>query len=67
MRAIAHAESQLDPNDKYGNCKPTFIQGCEEDELSSLGEYLYTFEELTNTDWPLFDYVLLKPYIEELC
>jgi len=55
------------PNDRYGSCKPSFIQGCEEDEISSPGEDLYTFEELTNTDWPLSDYVLLKPYTEELC
>jgi hypothetical protein len=56
----AHAEPQLDPNDRYGSCKPAFIQGCEEDELSSPREDLYTFEELTNTDWPLSNYVLLK-------
>jgi len=61
-----YTEPQLDPNDKYGSCKPPFIQGCEEDELSSTGEDLYTFEELTNTNWPLSDYVLLKLYTEEL-
>jgi hypothetical protein len=59
--------SLLDPDDRYGSCKPDFIQGCEEDELSSPRGDLYTFEVLINTDWPLSDYVLLKPYTEELC
>ncbi|KAB1228039.1 G-type lectin S-receptor-like serine/threonine-protein kinase RLK1 [Morella rubra] len=47
-------------------CKPDFIQGCEEDLLSP-GEDLYSFEELTNTDWPESDYVELMNYNEDQC
>src|ERR1043165_160759 len=42
--------SLVDPDDPYGSCKPDFIQGCVEDDL-------YDFEILTETDWPLSDYV----------
>ncbi|KAG6682925.1 hypothetical protein I3842_13G166800 [Carya illinoinensis] len=48
--------SLLDPDDQYGSCKPDFIQG-----------YLYTWEDLTNTDWPSSDYLLLRPYTEDKC
>ncbi|KAK4607338.1 hypothetical protein RGQ29_001247 [Quercus rubra] len=58
--------SFLDPNDPYGTCKPDFIQGCEEDELSP-GTDLYSFEVLTNTDWPFSDYAYMKPYTEDQC
>jgi hypothetical protein len=60
--------SLLDPSDRYGSCKPDFIQGCEEDKLSSSPTAdLYDFQVLTNTDWPSSDYVLLRPSTEELC
>ncbi|KAK7843454.1 g-type lectin s-receptor-like serine/threonine-protein kinase rlk1 [Quercus suber] len=58
--------SFLDPNDPYGTCKPDFIQGCEEDELSPVKD-LYSFEVLTNTDWPFSDYAYMKPYTEDQC
>ncbi|KAL5062988.1 hypothetical protein RYX36_024725 [Vicia faba] len=50
--------SLVDPDDPYGSCKPDFIQGCVEDDL-------YDFEILTETDWPLSDYVSQKPFTEE--
>ncbi|XP_018832270.2 G-type lectin S-receptor-like serine/threonine-protein kinase RLK1 [Juglans regia] len=59
--------SLLDPDDRYGSCKPDFIQGCEEDRLGRPGEDLYTWVDLTNTDWPTSDYVLLTPYTEDRC
>ncbi|RZC19821.1 G-type lectin S-receptor-like serine/threonine-protein kinase RLK1 [Glycine soja] len=61
--------SLLDPNHPYGSCKPDFIQGCAEDELIGRKEDVaeYDFEVLINTDWPLLDYVLLKPFTEEQC
>jgi hypothetical protein len=61
--------SLLDPSDRYGSCKPDFIQGCEEDKLSSSSPAadLYDFQELINTDWPLSNYVQLRPSTEELC
>ncbi|VVA40618.1 PREDICTED: G-type lectin S-receptor [Prunus dulcis] len=58
--------SLLDPNDPYRGCKPDFIQGCEEDEISGTKD-LYDVEVLTNTDWPISDYVQLKPFTAEKC
>ncbi|KAI4334696.1 hypothetical protein L6164_013410 [Bauhinia variegata] len=68
-RPICHCPkgySLLDPKDPYGSCKADFIQGCKEDELSQRKD-LYEYVELINTDWPLSDYVLLKPFTEEKC
>ncbi|KAL2347612.1 hypothetical protein Fmac_001612 [Flemingia macrophylla] len=57
--------SLVDPNDPYGNCKPDFVQAaCAGDESR---KDLYDFEVLIDTDWPLSDYVLQKPFTEELC
>ncbi|XP_028762682.1 G-type lectin S-receptor-like serine/threonine-protein kinase LECRK3 [Neltuma alba] len=53
--------SLIDPNDAYGSCKPDFTQGCEEDRR------LHDFQVLINTDWPLSDYVLQRPFTEEEC
>ncbi|CAI8602345.1 unnamed protein product [Vicia faba] len=58
--------SLVNPDDPYGSCKPDFIQGCEEDELSKRKD-LYDFEVLINTDWPFSDFVLQRPFTEELC
>ncbi|CAL8159877.1 unnamed protein product [Prunus armeniaca] len=58
--------SLLDPNYPYGGCKPDFIQGCEEDELSRTKD-LYDVEVLINTDWPISDYIELKPFTAEKC
>ncbi|KAH0997995.1 hypothetical protein GBA52_021859 [Prunus armeniaca] len=58
--------SLLDPNDPYRGCKPDFIQGCKEDELSGTKD-LYDVEVLINTDWPISDYVQLKPFTAEKC
>ncbi|KAM6578975.1 hypothetical protein CsatB_030812 [Cannabis sativa] len=59
--------SFIDPNDEYGSCKPDFIQGCAEDELTPDIEDLYDVEELRNVDWPLSDYVALKPFNGDDC
>ncbi|XP_015875973.2 G-type lectin S-receptor-like serine/threonine-protein kinase RLK1, partial [Ziziphus jujuba] len=60
--------SLLDPSDIYGDCKPDFPQGCAEDQLSnSISEDLYKVEVLINTDWPLSDYTMLKPFTAEKC
>ncbi|XP_054820611.1 G-type lectin S-receptor-like serine/threonine-protein kinase LECRK3 [Prosopis cineraria] len=64
QRPICHCPkgySLIDPNDAYGSCKPDFTQGCEEDRK------LHDFEVLINTDWPLSDYVLQRPFTEEEC
>ncbi|XP_024159152.1 G-type lectin S-receptor-like serine/threonine-protein kinase RLK1 [Rosa chinensis] len=58
--------SLLDPNDPYGNCKPDFIQGCEEDKLSPTND-IYEVQMLNNTDWPLSDFMQLNPSTPESC
>ncbi|XVE78832.1 hypothetical protein DITRI_Ditri14bG0009800 [Diplodiscus trichospermus] len=55
----------LDPNDRYGSCKPNFTQSCEPEPAPV--EDLYEFEVLTNVDWPLADYALLEPFTEDKC
>ncbi|KAK9912846.1 hypothetical protein M0R45_036683 [Rubus argutus] len=58
--------SLLDSNDPYGDCKPDFIQGCEEDEPSPTKD-IYEVQVLINTDWPTSDYMQLKPFTAESC
>ncbi|KAJ6945115.1 hypothetical protein NC651_000219 [Populus alba x Populus x berolinensis] len=58
--------SLVDPDDKYGSCKPDFLQGCEVDGQRPQ-EDLYTTVELRNTDWPPSDYELIKPCSQEDC
>ncbi|PNX71957.1 G-type lectin S-receptor-like serine/threonine-protein kinase [Trifolium pratense] len=59
--------SLIDPDDPYGSCKPNFIQGCAEDELSKNRNDLYDSEILIDTDWPESDSVLQSPFTEEQC
>jgi hypothetical protein len=59
--------SLLDPNDPYGSCKPDFIQGCNEDELSSKQDDMYRVEVLADTNWPFSDYMKLPDFTEEKC
>ncbi|CAK8560101.1 unnamed protein product [Lathyrus sativus] len=59
--------SLVDPNDSYGSCKPDFIQGCVEEGVSKKRNDLYDFDILIDTDWPLSDYVLQRPFTEEQC
>ncbi|KAK1356126.1 Receptor-like serine/threonine-protein kinase [Heracleum sosnowskyi] len=58
--------SLIDPTDKYGSCKPNFIQSCGDGEPSSKEE-LYDFWELADTDWPSSDYEQLKPVSQTDC
>ncbi|PNY02995.1 G-type lectin S-receptor-like serine/threonine-protein kinase, partial [Trifolium pratense] len=57
----------VDPDDPNGSCKPDFIQGCAEDELSKNRNDLYDFKILIDTDWPMADSVLQRPFTEEAC
>ncbi|KAJ4842545.1 hypothetical protein Tsubulata_041960 [Turnera subulata] len=52
----------LDPNNRYGGCKPTFPQGCGLDDGSADPEEVYDFRELDSLNWPLSDYERLTPY-----
>ncbi|KAG5227595.1 G-type lectin S-receptor serine/threonine-protein kinase [Salix suchowensis] len=58
--------SLIDPEDKYGSCKPDFIRGCEVDGQIPQ-EDLYKLVELPNTDWPPSDYELTSPCSQEEC
>ncbi|XP_061962263.1 G-type lectin S-receptor-like serine/threonine-protein kinase RLK1 [Populus nigra] len=58
--------SLVDPDDKYGSCKPDFILGCEEDGQSPQ-EDLYTLVDLPHTDWLSTSYEIFKPYSVENC
>ncbi|KAI8573128.1 hypothetical protein RHMOL_Rhmol01G0254700 [Rhododendron molle] len=59
--------SLLDPNDKYGDCKPSFTPSCEEDDHKSSNGDLYDLSVLIDTDWPTSDYEQLNPFSEEMC
>ncbi|KAJ4724153.1 Receptor-like protein kinase [Melia azedarach] len=59
--------SLMDPNDKYGSCKPNYTQSCADEDQSGSPEDLYDFEEITSTDWPTSDYDLLTPFTEDGC
>ncbi|KAF7154097.1 hypothetical protein RHSIM_Rhsim01G0188700 [Rhododendron simsii] len=59
--------SLLNPNDEYGDYKPSFTPSCEEDDHKSSNGDLYDLSVLIDTDWPLYDYEQLKPFSEEMC
>nr|GMD14825.1 G-type lectin S-receptor-like serine/threonine-protein kinase RLK1 [Ipomoea batatas] len=52
--------SLFDPSDQYGNCKPNYVQTCEEPGKGS-SEELYSIIEITDIDWPLSDYEQIYP------
>ncbi|CAO2837224.1 unnamed protein product [Amaranthus hypochondriacus] len=55
--------SLLDPNDKYGSCKPDFKQGdCDVQGQDNLKLVL-----IQNTDWPFSEYQRLDPCSEDEC
>ncbi|XP_019163498.1 PREDICTED: G-type lectin S-receptor-like serine/threonine-protein kinase LECRK3 [Ipomoea nil] len=54
--------SLLDPSDKYGSCKPNFVQTCE-----GSPENLYSFVELPDVDWPKSDFEAISPSTKEDC
>ncbi|KAM6598142.1 hypothetical protein CsatA_008666 [Cannabis sativa] len=59
--------SLLNQNDSYGSCKPDFIQGCKEDEVTSYGKDAYDVVELKNVDWPGSDFIRITPSTKEMC
>ncbi|MCD7447357.1 hypothetical protein HAX54_027833 [Datura stramonium] len=58
--------SLIDPNNKYGNCKPKFVPSCDELEQGK-PEDLYDFDVVTDIDWPLSDFERIYPSGEEEC
>ncbi|KAJ4825818.1 hypothetical protein Tsubulata_015745 [Turnera subulata] len=56
--------SLLDPEDKYGGCKPHFPTQYCDDNYSADN---FDLVELTNTDWPQTDYETYSPYNIEEC
>lgn len=60
--------SLLDSDDKYGSCKPSFVQSCDVNEFSSsAAENRYEFLQINDTDWPTSDYEHLEPISELEC
>lgn len=55
--------SLFHPSDEYGSCKPNFMMGCEDEALQGQ----YHLQESENTDWPISDYALLKPFTVSQC
>uniref|UniRef100_K4AU90 Uncharacterized protein n=1 Tax=Solanum lycopersicum TaxID=4081 RepID=K4AU90_SOLLC len=47
--------SLIDPNNKYGSCKPKFVPSCDEFGQGN-PEDLYDFDVVTDVDWPLSDF-----------
>ena len=45
----------IDPNNKYGSCKPKFVPSCDEFGQGN-PEDLYDFDVVTDVDWPLSDF-----------
>ncbi|XP_057509621.1 G-type lectin S-receptor-like serine/threonine-protein kinase LECRK3 [Actinidia eriantha] len=58
--------SLVDPNDKYGSCKPSFTPSCEEYDRGS-AEDVYGILELKDTTWPTSNYEQLRPSSEDMC
>nr|GMD73785.1 G-type lectin S-receptor-like serine/threonine-protein kinase LECRK2 [Ipomoea batatas] len=56
---------QVNPEDDYRGCTPTFVQNCIDDPNDA--ESLYDFRTVTNIDWPMTDYEVLKPFSEDEC
>ncbi|XP_062083421.1 G-type lectin S-receptor-like serine/threonine-protein kinase RLK1 [Humulus lupulus] len=59
--------SLINPDDSYGSCKPDFIQGCKEDEITSSGKDAYDIVELRNAGWPGSDYIRIASSTKETC
>ncbi|OVA03662.1 Protein kinase domain [Macleaya cordata] len=56
----------VDPNNRYGGCRPDFIQGCQLEEWRTK-ENSFELETLEDIDWPTSDYERLESYSEEQC
>ncbi|KAF8412448.1 hypothetical protein HHK36_000412 [Tetracentron sinense] len=59
--------SLMDPNNKFGGCKPNFPLGCGVNDGSRSPEEIFEFRELRGTNWPTGDYERLAPYNEDQC
>ncbi|KAI3847933.1 hypothetical protein MKW92_002137 [Papaver armeniacum] len=57
----------VDPNNRYGGCRPIFpLQRCQEEDTSN-PEELFELKTLENVEWPLSDYDQLQSYNETEC
>ncbi|GFZ16541.1 hypothetical protein Acr_25g0009500 [Actinidia rufa] len=62
-----HGYSFLDPNDKFGGCKPNFPQGCGVDDGTRNPNELYDLVQMVNVNFPFGDYDSLGPYNQMQC
>ncbi|KAF8412447.1 hypothetical protein HHK36_000411 [Tetracentron sinense] len=59
--------SFMEPNNKFGGCKPNFAQGSGVDDESRSPEDVFEFRELSSTNCPQGIYERLEQYNEEEC
>lgn len=57
----------VDPNDKYGSCRPNIMLSCGEEFQQGSLEDNYDFVELIDTDFPQNDYEALMPSNDANC
>nr|GMD14824.1 G-type lectin S-receptor-like serine/threonine-protein kinase RLK1 [Ipomoea batatas] len=58
--------SLLDPSDQYGNCKPNYVQTCEELGKGS-SEEVFSLTEIRDTVWSLSDFEQINPSNKDDC
>nr|GMD16406.1 G-type lectin S-receptor-like serine/threonine-protein kinase RLK1 [Ipomoea batatas] len=58
--------SLLDPSDQYGNCKPNYVQTCEELGKGS-SEELFSLIEIRDTVWSVSDFEQINPSNKDDC
>ncbi|KAI3910571.1 hypothetical protein MKW98_027853 [Papaver atlanticum] len=56
----------MDPNNRYGGCRPDFVQGCQLEEWKSTTDS-FELETLEDINWPTSDYEMLDSFSEEQC
>ncbi|KAI3843501.1 hypothetical protein MKW92_030771 [Papaver armeniacum] len=56
----------IDPNNRYGGCRPDFVQGCQLEEWKSTTDS-FELQTLEDINWPTSDYGMLDSFSEEQC
>ncbi|KAL1832362.1 hypothetical protein ACET3Z_002013 [Daucus carota] len=59
--------SLVDPDDKYGNCKPNFSVSCDDYNGQRANEGLYELLQINNANWPTSDYERLEGISDQEC
>ncbi|KAF5950044.1 hypothetical protein HYC85_012037 [Camellia sinensis] len=59
--------SVIDPDDKFGGCKPNFPLGCGVNDGSRNPEDLYDLKLISGLNFPFGDYEVFDPENQKLC